>query len=337
MADNFDHLPDDRLLGLYDAIGAESCRDILTDAAQERLVNALYRRERDAARTRAAMVSPPPPNHPEHMTATMAYMMRERSVPPFEGSYYRVTYTPTQVEFWQDGPDGYVDRLKKETPPWASGVGSAAAIAYTILMHRHSAVADKWGRFMNEVLPLYLERDRCRIIPLDAVDSWIANHSPSFDQPKESNTMNESTLIFLLDDKSVIACTGTYEKDGEASPSYRAPREFFKTRDPSVKPGDLYITTSGTRHGYTVIKIDEVGVSFDIETKEPFRWLGQRIDPAPIEAMQAFEKKALEIVRQAERDDKRKKLQEKVLGSSEAVAKLAGEMPVLAVTDQTKS
>lgn len=74
--------------------------------------------------------------------------------------------------------------------------------------------------------------------------------------------MNYSTAVFLLNPQvRCIACTYEVDKDEKL-----AARVSFKSLDKEVTAGDLVLVPTGTRHGYTVVKVVETDIDSDFDS-----------------------------------------------------------------------
>lgn len=140
--------------------------------------------------------------------------------------------------------------------------------------------------------------------------------------------MNNTTAVFLINDK-VRAILATYEAGDNA------PKEYFKTFDASIKIGDLVNVTSETRHCFTVVKVTDVDVEFDIGTGTKFKWITGKIDLADYQNTLAMEDSALKAIASAEKTKRREELRKALFADQEAkisalpIAHFAGASPVL--------
>lgn len=105
--------------------------------------------------------------------------------------------------------------------------------------------------------------------------------------------MNFSTAVFLINDKA-RAIKAVYE------PHDGVKQTVFKTLDPDIKKDDLVIVSTGTRHGFTVVKVVDVDLSIDFEDKTPMDWVVAKLDLAPHEARVKDENAAIEQIKAAE-------------------------------------
>jgi hypothetical protein len=129
-------------------------------------------------------------------------------------------------------------------------------------------------------------------------------------QREDADTMNNSTTVFIVDD-TIRALRGIWEDGGKV--------EVFKTFDQSIKKDDLCVTTSETRHGFSVVKITETDVVIDIDDPNlKVRWIVSKIDTADHKATLAQELVVIDKVRKAEFNKKRKDLVNHMAGEDAA-------------------
>ena len=122
--------------------------------------------------------------------------------------------------------------------------------------------------------------------------------------------MNFSTAIFLVNDQArALRCI--YETDNgtyinQAGDKVKSP--IFKTLDRTIKKDDLVVVPTGTRHGFTVVKVSEVDIAIDFEDKTPVEWIVARLDLAPHKAMVEQEFSLIEKIKVAEFQVRRNQL-----------------------------
>ena len=128
--------------------------------------------------------------------------------------------------------------------------------------------------------------------------------------------MNYSTAVFLINDKvRAIACS--YDQQ-PLPPGVKPPVTIFKSFDTTLKAGDYVVIPTGTRHGKTVVKVEEVDVEFDIETNTQMAWIISKVDETAYEQTLAQEQEAIKVIQSAEKTKKRTALRDAVLADSEA-------------------
>lgn len=117
--------------------------------------------------------------------------------------------------------------------------------------------------------------------------------------------MNYSTAILIL--KPECRCVKViYEPDGERS---KAPREFFKTFDKSIKVGQFVVVPSSTRHNLTTCKVVEVDVDDWLEVTKEIGWIIGSIDLADSEKIKTWEAAAIQELKDSEKRKLRRDMQ----------------------------
>lgn len=112
--------------------------------------------------------------------------------------------------------------------------------------------------------------------------------------------MNRSTTVFLVDN-SVRAVKAQYEEGGKI--------ETFKTFDHGIVKGDLLVVESGTRHGFTTVKVTEANVTVDIDDPTTIvKWVVCKVDLNDHKQILEQEEVAIDKVRQAEFNKKKRDL-----------------------------
>lgn len=129
---------------------------------------------------------------------------------------------------------------------------------------------------------------------------------------KKESGMNFSTAIFLIN-KHARAIKANY--DPEARDSRKAVA-IFKTLDPDIKVDDYIVVPTGTRHGFTVVKVSEVDIDLDLDIGEQIDWVVHKVDKAEFDTRLEQEAKAVKTIRSAEIRKKREDLAKAVLADS---------------------
>lgn len=112
--------------------------------------------------------------------------------------------------------------------------------------------------------------------------------------------MNRSTTVFLIDN-TVKALRARYEEGGK--------EEIFKTFDSTIKKDDILVVESGTRHGFTTVKVTETDVTIDIDDSSVnVKWVVAKVDLSSHKAILDQEAIAIDKVRQAEFNKKKRDL-----------------------------
>lgn len=120
-----------------------------------------------------------------------------------------------------------------------------------------------------------------------------------------SAVTNESNYIFLIN-RECRAMLGIFEAD-DPQKGFVAKRELFKTFDRDIKPGDLVMTETGTRHNVSVVKIVEADVEVNFKASERTRWIIGKVDMHEYDRLASLEADAIQKIKAAElrkqRDD----------------------------------
>lgn len=136
--------------------------------------------------------------------------------------------------------------------------------------------------------------------------------------------MNYSTAIFLVN-KDVRAVAVSYERDSEGKGV--KPFTLFKTMDPAVKPEDMVIIPTDTRHMMTVARVEEVDLEVELESAIQMKWLVGPVDDTAFRAIVAMERSAIERIKSAEINAKREELRAKLLADNPDLQALSGIHP----------
>src|ERR1035437_9794968 len=124
--------------------------------------------------------------------------------------------------------------------------------------------------------------------------------------------MNRSTTVFLVNSQ-VMAVKAVYEEGAKAG--------VFKTFDRDIKKDDLLVVESGTRHGYTTVKVIETNVGIDIQDNTlEVKWVVCKVDLAEYKETLANENEAIEKVKQAEFNKMRRDLMSNLVNPEDADA-----------------
>lgn len=144
---------------------------------------------------------------------------------------------------------------------------------------------------------------------------------------RKTRTMNYSKAVLLVNDNiRVVACS--YEpdvKDASGRITQRQGRYHFKTVDTSLKVGDLVVVPTDSRHGMTVIKVEEVDVEVEIDDDIELKWIISKVDDSAYQTVLKEEAAAIALLKKAEKKDQKKKLKEKMLAfvDEETASKLS--------------
>ncbi len=91
--------------------------------------------------------------------------------------------------------------------------------------------------------------------------------------------MNYSTASMLIND-NIRAIETVYEPDTVDSRGHvtrKAVRTVFKTLDPTIKPGDMVIVPSHTRHNFTTVLVEKVDVEVDHNESTVINWIVDKV------------------------------------------------------------
>lgn len=122
--------------------------------------------------------------------------------------------------------------------------------------------------------------------------------------------MHRDRYIFLINDTArAIACIYDPLEENRADKV-----TVFKTLDPTIKKDDLVIVPTGTRVGFTVVKVKDVDVDIDVKSDAPIAWIAGIFDKLGYDAMLTKEGVAMQKIRSAELAQQRRQLRDEMLG-----------------------
>ncbi len=119
--------------------------------------------------------------------------------------------------------------------------------------------------------------------------------------------MNYSMAIFLINNRA-RAILGVYQPEERGQKALT-----FKTLDPDVSVDDFVVVESTTRHGMTIVKVEEIDVDVDFDSKEVVRWVIGRVDRSNHDLTLTQEQEAISAIKSAELRKKREGLREAML------------------------
>lgn len=131
---------------------------------------------------------------------------------------------------------------------------------------------------------------------------------------------NYTTAVFLISDKvRGINCSYEIDADGKPVKIYT-----FKTFDDGLRPGDLVVVPTDTRHKFTVVRVEEVDVEVDVESRIEMKWIAGKFEPASYERVLHDEQAMVAKVKEAKKEARRRELKDELLAtmSEEDRAKL---------------
>lgn len=143
--------------------------------------------------------------------------------------------------------------------------------------------------------------------------------------------MNYSTAIALFNaDVRAILC--------EYDPQDTRNRVLFKTLDKTIKKDDLVVIPTGTRVGFTVVKVVEVDLDFDHDDGKIVAWIVTKIDRAAYEEILIQETKAVEIMKSAQKRRKTEELRAAIIKDQDAQMQTLKALPIVTIngTDEAK-
>lgn len=151
----------------------------------------------------------------------------------------------------------------------------------------------------------FLVCDECGANSLNTMDFY----------PKGKPGMNKTLAVFLISDSCrLIACAYEVDEKGNAKDGKTC---SFKTFDPAIAKGDLVIVPTGTRVGFTVVKVIEVDtqgeINFDRDDGIDYKWIVGKFDRSLYDEGVAKERTLLEAVATAERNKKREEMRKALL------------------------
>lgn len=117
--------------------------------------------------------------------------------------------------------------------------------------------------------------------------------------------VHKSRTVFLISE-DVRCVKGMYEPE---SVGHMPKVEEFKTFATDIVVDDIIVVQSGTRHGYTTVKVVEIDVKPDMNGKE-MKWAVGRVDIPPFEKMLEQEAEMLKKVEDARQEKMRRELAE---------------------------
>lgn len=116
--------------------------------------------------------------------------------------------------------------------------------------------------------------------------------------------MNLSIAIALVN-KSVRPVRVTYDPD---LPKNNSTNRLFKTFDTTLTKDDYIIVPTHTRHGFTVVKVEEVDMIINFDGGEQWDWVVGKVDKASYDSIIEQEKIVLSRIGKAEENRKRDEL-----------------------------
>lgn len=142
--------------------------------------------------------------------------------------------------------------------------------------------------------------------------------------------MNYSTAIFLVN-ANVRAVLTSYETPDPVTNKPTGKLTMYKTTDRTVKPGDMVLVPTTTRHKMTVVRVEEVDVEVDLESGVQVDWLiGHAPNRDAYNALVTTEADGIAQIKSAEKKAKQDELRAKLLADNPALAAL-GDVTAMAL------
>lgn len=120
--------------------------------------------------------------------------------------------------------------------------------------------------------------------------------------------MHDSLQIFVYNE----ACRGIRCSYGEKTGPDGKPTDddisLYKTLDPGISVGHFVLVRTGTRHGMTVVKVEETDVEPNFESNKPVNWIIAVVDDGHVRALEAQEADANSLIKRAHMRKRRAEL-----------------------------
>lgn len=127
--------------------------------------------------------------------------------------------------------------------------------------------------------------------------------------------MNYSTAVMLIN-PNIRAISTLYQPDvthNDGSILKKAVRTIFKTLDQSIKKGDFVVVPTNTRHGATVVLVEDVDVEVDFESSTEIHWVIDRVSKEGHTKVLSEEGKWIEALKASEKRRKREEIKRNML------------------------
>lgn len=121
--------------------------------------------------------------------------------------------------------------------------------------------------------------------------------------------MNYTTAVMLVN-QNIRAVKTIYEPDTERQ---KQTRYIFKTLDTSIMKGDLVVVPTDTRHGYTVVLVDETDVEIDFDSDVQIKWIIDKVDVQAHASILSKEDEWIAALKMAQNRKKREELKKSML------------------------
>lgn len=133
--------------------------------------------------------------------------------------------------------------------------------------------------------------------------------------------MNSSKIVFIVNEAArLIRCSYepmSADMSSAQTAGVMAKQYSFKTLDPTIQKDDLVIVETNTRHGFTVVKVEEVDLDVDFDDSIELKWAFHPLNLDAFKNMKAAEQAAIDKVRQIELRKKRDALRKAMFDENE--------------------
>lgn len=115
---------------------------------------------------------------------------------------------------------------------------------------------------------------------------------------------NYSTAVMLFNEniRAIKVIYDTRENDKHQT-SY-----MFKTVDPEIQKDDYVVIPTDTRHGFTVVQVEEVDVDVDFQDSKKIKWIVGKVDTPSYTNIIEEEEKWIDAIKASEK----RKLKEEI-------------------------
>lgn len=117
------------------------------------------------------------------------------------------------------------------------------------------------------------------------------------EESKGTNTMNYTSAVMLFND-NIKAIKVSYDPNED----YR--QYIFKTLETDLEVGDLMIVSKESKHGFTVVRVEELDVEVDFDSNTQLKW-AVKFDQSGYNSTLEEEGKWIEAMRKSEKKAKR--------------------------------
>lgn len=145
------------------------------------------------------------------------------------------------------------------------------------------------------------------------------------------SSTNYSTAVMLFN-PNIRAIGVSYDPE-----EYKLNKKTYtyKTLDETIEVGDFVVVPTSTRHGFTVVRVEEVDVEIDFESSMEIKWIGDRVNHEVFEKITQEEKTWIDQMKKAQVRKKREDLKNSMMemykdeGLADAAIVNMGSVPVI--------